>query len=433
MTKKRRKRRLERIKSVLIVLLSCSALYLAAQTPLPGMWREPAAVSGGSQTPAEEQALAARPLGLSATLPGGGEVQRYGVQYDGAGVDALFQQSYGLLVEAMSSAGAPRAASEDDWRAALTAAPSLCFDWQGELPLSVLKGWLSVENPQLEGTVRRLVLAAMSGKVSLYYQDEGDGAYYVCGSDVVGAARLEEAVASLKDNGARFAFEDEEYSALAPYTLVMSQTPEPAVYTASNPLDSEENQRLLQNALEFPENSVSFTAAGEQVFRNRNDTLRLAVDGTVTYEPASEGSDRYPVSGGGVYPAVEACRRIVQQTLGALGGEAELSLLSAQAAEGGGWQIQFGYVLDGVRVRLEQGGWAARFTVEGGRITGFQLRFRSYADSGAASVVLPQRQAMAAMEAMGHENEELVLVYLDTGADSVSASWAAASELSGGG
>ncbi|MFR4334548.1 MAG: hypothetical protein ACLT3D_00225 [Lawsonibacter sp.] len=40
---------------------------------------------------------------------------------------------------------------------------------------------------------------------------------------------------------------------------------------------------------------------------------------------------------------------------------------------------------------------------------------------------------MAAMEAKGHENEELLLVYLDTGAEMVTASWAAASELSGRG
>ena len=48
-------------------------------------------------------------------------------------------------------------------------------------------------------------------------------------------------------------------------------------------------------------------------------------------------------------------------------------------------------------------------------------------------MVLPERQAMAAMEAMGHTGEELMLIYLDSGSDgSVSASWAAAGELSTG-
>ena len=48
-------------------------------------------------------------------------------------------------------------------------------------------------------------------------------------------------------------------------------------------------------------------------------------------------------------------------------------------------------------------------------------------------MVLPERQAAAAMEAMGHTGEELLLVYLDNGNDElVSASWVATGELAGG-
>ena len=54
------------------------------------------------------------------------------------------------------------------------------------------------------------------------------------------------------------------------------------------------------------------------------------------------------------------------------------------------------------------------------------LRIRSYTDSGERSAVLPVRQAAAALEAMGLEGEELLLVYRDTGSDTVTAAWAAA-------
>lgn len=144
----------------------------------------------------------------------------------------------------------------------------------------------------------------------------------------------------------------------------------------------------------------------------------------MTYEPAAEGSDRYLLSGGGVYEAVEGCRDLAQQAVDAVGGEERLFLMSARETGQGGWEIQFGYSLDGVQVRLGEDGWAARFTVEQGQITGFQLRMRCYTDTGTTTVVLPERQAMAAMEAKGHENEELLLVYLDTGAEMVTASWA---------
>ena len=159
----------------------------------------------------------------------------------------------------------------------------------------------------------------------------------------------------------------------------------------------------------------------------------MGEDGGFAYEAAAEGSDRYRLTGGGVYEAVEGCWSLAQQTLGQSCGEAFLYLMSVEETGGGGWQVEIGYFLDGVPVRIGEDGWAAWFLVEQGQIVEFQLRFRSYADSSSASVVLPERQAAAAMEAMGHTGEELLLVYWDSGSDEelVSASWAAAGELRG--
>ena len=422
MSKRRRKQIVERIKSLLIVLLSCSAVYLVVLTQsiaVPsGLLSRPS--TGGGGLAVADPAETARPLRMAAVIPAGGnEVQRFGVQYSEADTADLFQQAYTILVEALSSANQLKEVTEAEWRQALSAAPGLYFDWQGEVPL---EGWLSVENPMLTGSVRRMVLAAREGRVFLCYFDEMAGGYYACASDVVSASRLEEVVETLRDNGARFAFETEEYSGLEPCTLVLGEPLSPAVYASVDPLGGSQSLSGLQEALGFPESSASFSGAGEQVIRSRNDTLRIGADGTVTYEPAAEGSDRYLLSGGGVYEAVDA-----------VGGEERLFLMSARETGQGGWEIQFGYSLDGVQVRLGEDGWAARFTVEQGQITGFQLRMRCYTDTGTTTVVLPERQAMAAMEAKGHENEELLLVYLDTGAEMVTASWAAASELSGRG
>lgn len=94
----------------------------------------------------------------------------------------------------------------------------------------------------------------------------------------------------------------------------------------------------------------------------------------MTYEPAAEGSDRYPLPGTGIYEAVEGCRDLAQRAVSAVGGEERLFLLSAQETGQNSWEIRFGYSLNGIQVRLGEDGWAARFTVEQGRITGFQLR-----------------------------------------------------------
>ena len=75
-------------------------------------------------------------------------------------------------MEALSSASQPRAVGETEFQQALSTAPGLYFDWQGEIPVAVLNGWLSVDSQTLTGTVRRMVLTAVEGQVLLYYWDE---------------------------------------------------------------------------------------------------------------------------------------------------------------------------------------------------------------------------------------------------------------------
>ena len=110
-------------------------------------------------------------------------------------------------------------------------------------------------------------------------------------------------------------------------------------------------------------------------------------------------------------------------TLGGRCGEARLYLRSADETDRG-WEISFGYSLNGIPVQTEEGD-AARFLVENGQITQFTLHFRSYAPAGTTAPVLPSRQAAAALGAMGLEGEELVLIYSDTGGDTLSAGWSA--------
>lgn len=433
---KGKKNLVERGKTLLIILLSCSAVYLTVRTQIPvalsGLLPS-VSIGGGGQTTQESRALAAQPLRMAVTIRGGEESLRYGVQYGQEALDALFQQMYSLLAEALSSAEAPAAVDETAWQQALSTAPGIYFDWQDDLPLSVLMGWLSVENEQLGGSLRRLVLTAQDGQAVIYYRTQS-GTCFRTACGMVDVSRLSEAAAGIKDNGARFAFEQEEYAALAPYTLLLGENITPVVYQASNPLEQESVQEQVRQALDFSANSsVSYVTSDEQVIRSGNDTLRLAFDGTVTFTAAADGSSRYPVAAPGIYWAVERCRQLATDALGELCGQARLYLMSVEETGTESWQIEFGYLLNGVPVRLGEEGCAARFQVSGGRVSSFVLQFRTYTDSGTTSVVLPQRQAMAAMEAKGHEGEELLLVYLDSGAQQVSASWAAASQWKTGG
>ncbi len=430
------RRMVERVKTLLIVLLSCSAVYLAVRTQIPVSLHSllpTRTTQSGSQTTQESRIQAAQPLRMAVTLRGGEESLRYGVQYDQEAQDILFQQMYSLLVEALSSAEAPAAVDETSWREALNTSPGIYFDWQDNLPFSVLVGWLSVENGQLTGSVRRLVLTAQEGQAVIYYCGQEE-TYYRAVCPMVDVSRLSEAVAGVKDNGAQFAFEQEEFDGLAPYTLLLGENLTPKIYQASNPLEQEEIREQVRQTLDFSDDSsVSYVTSNEQVIRNGNDTLRLAADGSTVTFTAADGGSRYLVTSSGVYGAVERCRQLAVDTLGDLCGQARLYLMSVEENGEESWQIEFGYLLDGVPVRLGDEGYAARFQVSGGRVVSFTLCLRSYTDSGTTSVVLPQRQAMAAMEAKGHQGEELLLVYLDTGIQQVSASWAAAGQWKTGG
>ena len=106
--RKKSRRAVELCKDVLIVLLTCSALWLVTRSQimgsLTGLLQEEGTTGGGYETQSGTRADT-RPLRIVASLPGETWTGRCGIQYDQAAVDGLFQQVAGLLVETMSSAG----------------------------------------------------------------------------------------------------------------------------------------------------------------------------------------------------------------------------------------------------------------------------------------------------------------------------------------
>lgn len=441
MDKTKRSRAVETVKDVLIVLLTCSALYLAARSqlmnPLSGFWREEAPQTGTVQTESMARADAARPLRMIAHLEGATGVLRYGVQYDTATSDGLFQQVAGLLAEALSGAGAPEQITRYQWEQALLMAPGISFDFQGELPMAVLAGWLAGEDTHLEGAVRHLTLTMWQDAVALYYRDEETGAYYRCLSEMANGLPLTETLSTLAENGAVYAFESEDYQDLDPDTLITGEPPVPAVYTASNPMaGGRAALEALMDDLGLSVDSSSFYSSGnEQVARSGNSSIRLSADGTAVYQADSEEDSLFLVSMGrsnaSVFEAVEACRKLAADTIGTNCGEARFYLTHAREGEAG-LEVRFDYCLNGAPVRLEEG-TAAWFLVRNGQIVQFEFRFRSYADSGETTVVLPVRQAMAVMDSLGRTGEELLLMYSDTGGERVTAAWTATGARTAGG
>ena len=424
----KRRRVIETLKSLLIAVLVCSALWLVRESRLfrmSGMLEPPRhSQQSGNQNGSPGAAIA--PLHMAVMSQSG----CCGVQYDSGELAALFDRMAPVLNEALSGAGEPKPISQEEWEALLISAPGVYFDFQGAIPLQVLSGWLSgQENAALTARARHLLLAVEEQRVVLAYRDEDSQNYFVCPAQLVSLNHLQSAVAQVGPNGAVFACQAADYAQmLAPYTIVTAQTPQPREYAVSNPVPAGEEQRLneLLEALSFPLGitTVYETPEGRRA-RSGNDTLSISNDGLVTYYSTPQ-EQRYPVTAAEgaspVFATVDSAARLVCDVLDLWRGEARVYLARVEPQGEDGWRMEFCYALNDTPVWVGQRGYAATVLVEQGYITEFELQLRTYTALEQTTLILPQRQAAAAMAELGKAGSQLQLSYQDNG-DTVRAGW----------
>ena len=425
-------------KDVLIIGLTCSALWMLRGG---GLWQRVSLVDDRTpgiteqQASAEDRAAAARPMSITATIQGGIQPERCVIRYDDSGVDTMFRQLAGILVETLSSVEEPAQIDREAWEAALAQSPGFCFDFQGELPLSVLSGWLGVERELPEVTMRRLLLTMCGKDVALYCYDLAGERWLRFTTGVVSEAQLENALEGLVADGAYYAFESETTANMSPDT-VLTPAPEPMpVCVASNPVVGGRSalEGLMSDLNINLSGCVFYPAAGEEVARIGSDTLRLSTAGVLEYHADEESARQFPVtpiSGKSeIFAVVESCRQLLRQVTAERCGQARVYLADVEQTARG-WRVEFEYSLNGVGVALEKG-CAAVFDIRNGHITAFTLRLRSYTQGEETQPVLPPVQAAAAMSALSLRGRELRLVYSDRGEGRLVPNWMAVMDRAG--
>lgn len=422
--KDNKRRWLERGKSLLILLLSVSALYLMWQSPLirnSGLMELFSDGRSGGDSGSTSVSLANAPI--PARMAVGSEQGLYGVQYDQAAADALFDQAGPLLGEALSGAGEAAALSQSQWQARLTGR-CVYFDFASQVPLTALCSWLTgeTEHTNPDASARWVLLAAEEdGTISLCYGVE-EGRFYRCATSLNADLHLAPIIESVTPNNAFFAFEDETMSEIvAPYTLFAGTEIQAVTYSSATPtiLSDDAQAQTLLNALSFSSQNRAAVPEGV-LYVDGDDTLRLSGSGRVVYDGSGQG--KY-TAGEGLNGAVDAAWALANAALGPLCGDARLHLLSAQEGEEGCYTVAFGYVLNGCSVYLYDQGWAAWFSIENGVIREFTLYLRTYTSVAQQTLLLPADKAAAALTALSDEPRELVIQYSDGGGSTVLPGW----------
>lgn len=420
-----KRRMIEHGKTLLIVLLSISAVVLLSRTQLvqdsgvAELLNRPRPHSGEKTV---SLTVAAKPAAIMIS----DGIERYAVQYDQNEVDSLFTRLSPLLGEALSSAGEPEPLGEYLWRSRLKSAGAY-FDFSGEVPLSALGSWLQRESQcALTHNARRLVLSlGTDDRVYLCYQEGESGEFFSCSTELSGTLHLMPVLSGISGNAGQFAFESGNRGAnLEPYTL-MTDRQTSVIYTGTTPITPKGNLGTLLEALDYTGRNHASVSDGE-LYLDGNDRLRVLSSGQVMFSAAQPG--KYPVPTAGeemtAAEAIEAARKLAESTIGAFCGEAQLYLISARQ-NGDGYQIRFGYRLNGSSVWLYEGGWAAEFLLREGCIMEFTLRLRSYAATDSRALLLPMDRAAVMLPDLSGEKRELVIQYRDLGQSAVEPAWVA--------
>ena len=430
--KDKRARRLNRLQNLAIVLLTASAAFLFANLPLFGTLSDQSLLDMARARFVRD--AAAPTVGTSGTsvfvLP-----LRivYTNDFARVGVDAVttlsdeFERTGSYLSEALGSAYGGSNIREREFLAALRG-KGLYFDFTTVLSVDILSELLGISPPETElESVRRIFLSPVeSGETTLYVQDgAGQNHRYLTAAS---SAALNDFIAARSGGSADFAFLIEEpYAQLSPYTLILSEPARRSALVAFNTLS--ENEETLLRRAEFNAHTENRFAesSGTVIVREASNALYLHPDGTISYQGAAASPDSiYYVASSGETPstteAAAAAQNLVSTMLQDILGDAS-PYFSGVDENGSRKEITFDLMVDGTPLHFANGSHAATVTVEGRSITAFTLRVRSYTRGEVEPLLLPFAQA--ASIARVWDGAELVVAYIDTGAEEVLPAWIA--------
>ncbi len=403
----RKKRRIEALKSVLIVLLFVLFVVLALLDwlydveTLPEGLRQPAVkiesalglYAGGAVTVEESRAEtygeAAIPVSAAVTLSGG----RYAaLGRESQQARRLYARLAPVIGEAAGSAGEFKEITRREWRAALSA-EGIYFRLSDELPFRLLSLGLGVSRetgPELD----RLLLAPGENGVTLFAASE-ERAYR---AETSASA---EALRSLMEDFSRGEAADWQQSAgfsfergLAGELLTAGAADMPRVSVSVPTVSEPAFEGYLSLFSINPHTNYRYTTAeGLRRAVDVSRVLELSEGGELRYRDAA-GDHGIEIDAASLPRMIEQLRRIAAGTVGACAGDGALTLRSYQQEDGRA-VVCFGCTVAGAAVYPQGREAAAVFVVEHGVLTRAEMLLRRYAIENDDLVLIPESRAQA--------------------------------------
>jgi hypothetical protein len=395
----------EHIKTLILVLLGVSALYLAWRT-----WVADSAVLFDMDRAEPEQVAPAR-LDVARAAPAPAKCavmrsgERTGAQY-GTETEEVYDAFRLLLAEAFGSAG--EAAVLDS--AALQDAlfhDSVYFEFSRKIPLPLLAAWLSSESPA------DTVIEA----VGLSFTPGGEVRLIWVGTD--GVSTITSTGAALRQwpelpelQPCAFVFETEYAAGLHPMQLLIEENhPRPNITVSAPPDLPDDLSSLAQfmDKLELPLTGTPYhLRSGTRVYVNVGSgrSCEISPDGTILFESPVPSVQRYASTlADDVFRAWEAVS-LLEPVMG--GARLEVGLVTQTDDV---TSVEFIMTAGGVPVQWE----GAVAEVERGVVRRITLQLYRVSDASGESVPLPLKQAAALVPAGGAARLNIRYITGDSG------------------
>ena len=409
----------ETAKNILIVLLICSLLLLAASAlpaqsvrSVPWLSRllQPVApllglpeadltyVAQATQIPG-----AAQPIAISVKNDAG----RYTAMWDFTELDRTFEIFSPLLGQALDQAEHFTLVSESQILQALKN-PGVYFRYSHALPAALPASWLGSSLEAAVGEIGCYILSEENGTVVVYLLGKES---YTASTDLA-AEELSSLLQTCRPDGSQFAFETE--LALSPLSLIPGDAPAVPAFTLSNPCDSRYIDTLATELGFNPYAESRYTDdLGTVRFSETNAALEITASGHVTLRAEAE---RFAALSVQPKDLADTARQLVGRITANTPGDGRL-YLSDLTVSGTTAVCTFDYFISGLPVAMA--GEAARVTFEGSSVTEASVQVLAFTGTGKTIRPLPVTQAAAVLG----EGSTLELSYCVNADNTVSAGW----------